>query len=133
MIYCWTGQLFLERDLRGEIQDDTLGAKYEIVSGLRETVHKKKQQIDRLKAEAEIEEIQRKEKERRARRRQIEEEMRVKERQIGTIDIEINVGLRRLEELKRVVNGETPYADAPPLPPLPELYPPSGEPPSPKT
>ena len=132
VIYCWTGQLFLERDLRGEIQDDTLAAKYEIVSGLRESVHKKKQQIDRLKAEAEIEEILRKEKERRARRRQIEEEMRVKERQIGTIDIEINVGLRRLEELKRVVNGETPYADAPPLPPLPELYPPAGEPPASK-
>ena len=127
VIYCWTGQLFLERDLRNEIKDDTLAAKYEIVSGLRESVHKKKRQIDRLKAEAEIEEIVKKEKERRARRRQIEEEMRVKERQIGTIDIEINVGLRRLEELKRVVNGETPYVDAPPLPPLPELYPPSGE------
>jgi hypothetical protein len=128
VIYCWTGQLFLERDLRGEIRDDTLSAKYEIVSGLRATVQKRKQQIDRLKAESEIEEILRKEKERRARRRQIEEEMRVKERQIGTIDIEINVGLRRLEELKRVVNGDTPYAEAPPLPPLPELYPPSGEP-----
>jgi hypothetical protein len=128
VIYCWTGQLFLERDLRGEIRDDTLSAKYEIVSGLRATVQKRKQQIDRLKAESEIEEILRKEKERRARRRQIEEEMRVKERQIGTIDIEINVGLRRLEELKRVVNGDTPYAEAPPPPPLPELYPPSGEP-----
>ncbi len=125
VIYCWTGQLFLERDLRTELQDDSLAAKYEIVAGLRETIQKKRQQIDRLKAEAEIEEILRREKERRARRRQIEEEMRVKERQIGTIDIEINVGLRRLEELKRVVNGETPYIEAPPLPPLPELYPPS--------
>ena len=122
------GQLFLERDLRDELKDDTLSAKYEIVAGLRETIHKKRQQIDRLKAEAEIEDILRREKERRARRRQIEEEMRVKERQIGTIDIEINVGLRRLEELRRVVNGEAPYIDAPPLPPLPELYPPS-EPP----
>lgn len=131
VIYCWTGQLFLERDLRGEVQDDTLSAKVEIVAGLRENVRRKRQQIDRLKAEAEIEEILRKEKERRARRKQIEEEMRVKERQIGTIDIEINVGLRRLEELKRVVNGETPYVDAPPLPPLPELYPPTGE--SPRT
>lgn len=125
VIYCWTGQLFLERDLRSELQDDTLAAKYEIVAGLRESIQKKRQQIDRLKAESEIEEILRREKERRARRRQIEEEMRVKERQIGTIDIEINVGLRRLEELKRVVNGETPYIEAPPLPPLPELYPPS--------
>jgi hypothetical protein len=125
VIYCWTGQLFLERDLRGELQDDALSAKYEIVAGLRESIQKKRQQIDRLKAETEIEEILRREKERRARRRQIEEEMRVKERQIGTIDIEINVGLRRLEELKRVVNGETPYIEAPPLPPLPEMYPPS--------
>jgi hypothetical protein len=125
VIYCWTGQLFLERDLREELKDDTLSAKYEIVSGLRESIHKKRQQIDRLKAEAEIEDILRREKERRGRRRQIEEEMRVKERQIGTIDIEINVGLRRLEELRRVVNGEAPYVDAPPLPPLPELYPPS--------
>src|SRR6185295_16608860 len=125
VIYCWTGQLFLERDLRDELKDDTLSAKYEIVSGLRESIHKKRQQIDRLKAEAEIEDILRREKERRARRRQIEEEMRVKERQIGTIDIEINVGLRRLEELRRVVSGEAPYIDAPPLPPLPELYPPT--------
>lgn len=125
VIYCWTGQLFLERDLREELKDDTLSAKYEIVAGLRGSIHKKRQQIDRLKAEAEIEDILKREKERRARRRQIEEEMRVKERQIGTIDIEINVGLRRLEELKRVVNGEAPYIDAPPLPPLPEMYPPS--------
>jgi hypothetical protein len=125
VIYCWTGQLFLERDLRSELLDDSLAAKYEIVAGLRETIQKKRQQIDRLKAEAEIEDILRREKERRARRRQIEEEMRVKERQIGTIDIEINVGLRRLEELKRVVNGEAPYVEAPPLPPLPEMYPPS--------
>lgn len=128
VIYCWTGQLFLERDLRDELKDDTLAAKYEIVSGLRESIQKKRRQIDRLKAEAEIEEILKREKERRARRRQIEEEMRVKERQIGTIDIEINVGLRRLEELRKVVSGEAPYVDAPPLTPLPELYPPS-EPP----
>jgi hypothetical protein len=125
VIYCWTGQLYLERDLRDELKDDSLAMKFEIVSGLRETIHQKRRQIDRLKAEGEIEEILKKEKDRRARRRQFEEEMRVKERQIGTIDIEINVGLRRLEELKRVVNGEAPYVDAPPLPPLPELYPPS--------
>lgn len=130
VIFCWTGQLFVELDLRSELQDDTLSAKYEIVIGLRESIRKKRQQIDRLKAEAEIEEIVRKEKDRRTRRRQIEEEMRVKERQIGTIDIEINVGLRRLEELKRVVSGEVPYVDAPPLPPLPDLYPPASEPPA---
>jgi hypothetical protein len=129
VIHCWTGQIFVERDLRAEISDDELAAKYEIVAGLRETIRRKRQQIDRLKAEGEIEEINRKEKDRRSRRKQIEEEMRVKERQIGTIDIEINVGLRRLEELRRVLNGEAPYIDAPPLPPLPELYPPPTEPP----
>lgn len=129
VIYCWAGQLYFERDLRGEIQDGGLSAKFEIVAGLRETIRKKRLSIDRLKAEGEIEEITRREKDRRSRRRQIEEEMRVKERQIGTIDIEINLGLRRVEELKRVLNGEIPYVDAPPLPPLPELYPPPPEPP----
>jgi len=125
VIHCWTGQLLLDRDLRGEFKDPELAAKVEAVLGLRTAIHQKRQSIDRLKAEGELEEIARKEKERRARRKQLEEEMRVKERQIGTIDIEINVGLRRLEELRRVVNGEAPYIDAPPLPPLPELYPPS--------
>jgi hypothetical protein len=132
VIHCWTGQLFLERDLRDEIKDEELSAKIDSVLAQREAIRQKRHAIDRLKAEAEVEEIQRKEKERRARRKQLEEEMRVKERQIGTIDIEINVGLRRIEELKRVINGEAPYADAPPLPPLPDLYPPM-EPPPPKT
>jgi len=129
VMHCWTGQLYLERDLRGEVQDGNLSAKYEIVAGLRESIRKKSQQIDRLKAEIEIEEIARKERERRARRKQLEEDMRVKERQIGVIDIEINMGLRRLEELKRVMTGEAPYTDAPPLPPTPDLYnpPPGGD------
>ena len=122
VMHCWTGQLYLERDLRGEVPDGSLAAKYEIVAGLRESIRKKRQQVDRIKAEAEIEEITRKERERRARRKQIEEDMRIKERQIGVIDIEINMGLRRLEELKRVLTGETPYTDAPPLPPIPDLY-----------
>ncbi|MBV8878466.1 MAG: hypothetical protein JO332_00745 [Planctomycetaceae bacterium] len=132
VIHCWTGQLFLERDLRHEIKDEALSAKIDSVLAQREAIRQKRQAIDRLKAEGELEEIQRKEKERRARRKQLEEEMRVKERQIGTIDIEINVGLRRAEELKRVINGEAAYVDAPPLPPLPELYPPT-EPPPPKS
>jgi hypothetical protein len=136
IMHCWTGQLYLERDLRTEVPDGSLAAKYEIVAGLRESIRKKRQQIDRIKAEMEIEEITRKERERRSRRKQLEEEMRVKERQIGVIDIEINMGLRRLEELKRVLAGETSYTDAPPLPPIPDLYnpPPSpgdGNPPKP--
>lgn len=132
VIHCWTGQLFLERDLRHEIKDEALSAKIDSVLAQRDAIRQKKQAIDRLKAEGEMEEIQRKEKERRARRKQLEEEMRVKERQIGTIDIEINVGLRRIEELKKVISGDAPYVDAPPLPPLPDLYPPT-EPPPPKS
>ena len=134
VIHCWAGQLYLERDLRTEVPDDSLLAKYEIVAGLRESIRKKRQQVDRLKAEIEIEEITRKERDKRARRRQIEEEMRVKERQIGVIDIEINLGLRRLEELKRVLTGEAPYTYAPALPPQPDLYnpPPGGDGSTPK-
>jgi hypothetical protein len=123
VMHCWAGQLYLERDLRAEISDEALGAKYEIVAGLRESIRKKRQQADRLKAEIEVEEIQRKERDRRGRRRQLEEEMRVKERQIAVLDIEINLGLKRIEELKRVLTGEAPYVDAPPLPPTPNLYP----------
>jgi hypothetical protein len=124
VLHCWIGQLFLERDLRRELDDPNLAAKFEIVAGLRESIRKKRQQIDRLRAEIEIEEILRAEKEKRARRQQLEEERRVKERQIGVLDLEINLGLRRLEELRKVVAGEAPYAEAPPLPPTPDLYPP---------
>jgi hypothetical protein len=131
VIHCWTGQLFLDRDLRSEFKDPELSSKVDAVIGLRTAIHQKRQAIDRLKAEGELEELQRKEKDRRARRKQLEEEMRVKERQIGTIDIEINVGLRRIDELRKVINGDMPYVDAPPLPPLPDLYPPI-EPPPPK-
>ncbi len=126
VMFCWAGQLYLERDLRAEVSDAGLGAKYEIVAGLRESIRKKRQQADRLKAEIELEEIQRRERDKRARRKQLEEEMRVKERQVGVIDIEINMGLRRIEELKRVLTGDAPFVDAPPLPPTPDLYPPSG-------
>jgi hypothetical protein len=134
VMFCWTGQLYLERDLRAEITDSNLAAKFEIVAGLRESIRKKRVQIDRLKAETEIDEITRREKEKRTRRKQLEEEMRVKERQIGVIDIEINMGLRRMEELKRVLSGDVPYTEAPPppLPPQPDLYPPAeGPPPKP--
>ena len=122
VMHCWAGQLYLERDLRGEIGDEPLAATTGIVAGLRETISKKRKQIDRLKAEIEIEEIERAEKEKRARRRQLEEERRVKERQIAVLDIEINAGLKRAEELRRVLSGETPFVEAPPLPPIPDLY-----------
>lgn len=122
VMHCWAGQLYLERDLRGEIGDEPLTAKAGIVAGLRDTISKKRRQIDRLRAEIEIEEIERAEKDKRARRRQLEEERRVKERQIAVLDIEINAGLKRAEELRRVLSGETTYVEAPPLPPIPDLY-----------
>jgi len=123
VMYCWTGQIFLERDLWREVTDGNLSAKVEIVAGLRESIRKKRLQVDRLKAELEIEEIVRQEKDKRSRRKQIEEEMRIKERQIGVIDLEINIGIRRVEELKRVLTGDAPYADASPFPPSPDFYP----------
>jgi len=122
VMHCWAGQLYLERDLRPEIGDEPLAAKAVVVGGLRETILKKRRQIDRLKAEIEIEEIERAEKDKRARRRQLEEERRVKERQIAVLDIEINAGLKRAEELRRVLAGEASYVEAPPLPPIPDLY-----------
>lgn len=128
VMHCWAGQLYLERELRGEIGDEPLSAKAGIVAGLRETISKKRRQIDRLKAEIEIEEIERAEKDKRARRRQLEEERRVKERQIAVLDIEINAGLKRAEELRRVLAGETSYVEAPPLPPIPDLYAPGAAP-----
>jgi hypothetical protein len=126
-LHCWIGRLYFDRDLRRGIKDDGLAENHGVVADLRESIRKRRHQIDLLKAEAEIETLTQKEKDRRGRRKQIEEEMRVKERQIGVIDIEINMGLRRIEELKRVLTGEAPYADAPPLPPLPDLYPHPGQ------
>ncbi|MBI2901336.1 MAG: hypothetical protein HYY17_14220, partial [Planctomycetes bacterium] len=102
VMYCWTGQLFLERDLRPELPDTTLGAKFDIIAGVRESIRKRHGNIYRLKAELEIEDLAKKEKNLRQRRKQLEEEMRIKERQIGVIDLELSIGQRRLEDLRRV-------------------------------
>lgn len=131
VMHCWAGQIYIERDLREEAADAALAAKFEIVAGLRESIARKRQQVDRLRAEIESEEIQRAERDRRARRKLLDEERRIKERQIATLDIEINAGLRRLEELRRVLAGEAPYREAPPLPPSPDLDAPPPE--SPKS
>lgn len=122
VMHCWTGQLFLERDLRSELPDTTLGAKFDIVGGVRESIRKKHTNIYRLKAELEIEELAKKEKNLRQRRKQLEEEMRIKERQVGVIDLELSIGQRRLEDLKRVLIGEIPYTEPSPLPPTPDFY-----------
>lgn len=122
VMFCWTGQLFLERDLRSELPDTTLGAKFDIIAGVRESIRKKHANIYRLKAELEIEELAKKEKNLRQRRKQLEEEMRIKERQVGVIDLELSIGQRRLEDLKRVLIGEIPYTEPSPLPPTPDFY-----------
>ncbi|MBI2931584.1 MAG: hypothetical protein HYY16_08015 [Planctomycetes bacterium] len=122
VMYSWMGQLFIDKDLRNELAHSQLSAKYEIISAMRQNIARKRGQISRLKAELEIEELQKKEKQLRQRRKQLEEELKVKERQIAVVDLEIHAGQRRIDDLKRVITGEAPYTDAPPLPPTPDFY-----------
>jgi len=121
VLYGWMGQLFMDKDLRSEMADSQLGAKYEIVNAMRHQIARKRAHIHRLKAELEIEELQKKEKGLRQRRKALEDELRVKERQIAVADLEISTGQRRIEELKRVITGEAPYTEAPALPPPPDF------------
>ena len=102
VMHSWVGQLFLEHDLRREIDDGNLDAKYEIVAGFRESIRKKRRQADRMKAEIEIEEIARNEKERRGRRNMLEEEMRSKEREIAAMS-GVVAGFRSEEKEDRSV------------------------------
>ncbi len=118
VVACWIGQHFLEHDLAREIDDANLEAKSEIVAGLRESIERKRGRIGRLRAELEIEEITRREKAWRARRRELDAELRDRERQINAIDLEINAGLKRLEELRKVIEGEAPYTEVSPVPPV---------------
>ncbi len=122
VMYCWAGQLYMERDLRNEIPDSTLATKFDAIVSIRDSIRRKQQRIYRLKADVEIEELTKKDKSLRQRKRQLEEEMRIKERQIGVIDLELTTGERRLEELKRVLSGEVPYTEPSPLPPTPDFY-----------
>jgi hypothetical protein len=122
VMYCWTGQLYMERDLRTELPDSTLVTKFDAIVTIRDSIRRKQQRTYRLKAEMEIEELTRKEKSFRQRKRLLEEEMRTKERQIGVIDLELTTGQRRLEELKRILTGEVPYTEPSPLPPTPDFY-----------
>ncbi|MHC4608241.1 MAG: hypothetical protein ACYTAF_15130, partial [Planctomycetota bacterium] len=50
VMYCWTGQLYIERDLRREIPDDGIEAKFEIVGGMRESIRKHRGQVVKLRA-----------------------------------------------------------------------------------
>ena len=96
--------------------------KVALIAGIRGTIRDKKRRVDVLKAEIEIDELIKKEKALLIKRKTIEEEMRVKERQMNVADIELSMGRRRLEELKRVVHEEQPYAEPSPLPPSPDFY-----------
>ncbi len=122
VVYGWMGQLFLEKDLRAELVDNSIGAKYEIVNGVRHTISRKRGQIHRLRAEVEVEDLQKKEKALRLKRKQLEDELKVKERQIAVVDIEINAGTKRTDELRKVLTGEAPYTEPAPFPPSPDLY-----------
>ncbi len=122
VMYCWTGQLFLEKDLRSELADSALSAKYEVVNELRGKIVRKRATIDRRRAELEVEELAKKDKALLQKRRQLEDELRVKERQIAVVDLEIANGHRRIDELKRVLAGEAPYKEELPMPTPPDFY-----------
>jgi hypothetical protein len=120
IMHGWAGQVFVEADLRPEAADSALSARYEIVAGLRGTIAERRRESGRLRAELEIESIRKVEKEKRARRRALDDERLAREREIAALDVEINAGLKRIEELGRVAAGEAPYREpAPPAPPAP--------------
>lgn len=131
VMYCWSGQYFVEHDLRSAFPDDGLTSKYTLIAGLKRTIEEKRRRMDVLRAEMEIDEVLKKEKTLKVRRKQVEEEMRVKERQIAVIDIEINQGMKRIDDLKKVIYEDAPYKEPEPLPPSPDFYKkPEGESPS---
>ncbi len=118
----WVGQLFFEKDLRTEFADGALAAKYEVLNGLRSTMARHQGAIGRLRAESELEELLKKDKSLRARKLQLEEELKVKQRQIAATDVEIAAADKRIAELRRVLAGEAPFTEPPPLPESPDFY-----------
>jgi chromosome segregation ATPase len=122
VMHGWAGQLFIEKDLRTEFADAGLGAKFEIVGGLRASIVRKREAIGRLRAEMELEELSKKEKALRAKRKAVEDELKQRERQISVLDLELNGAERRMAELKRVLAGETAFTEPAP-PPSPDFYP----------
>lgn len=122
VMHCWAGQHFVEKDLRDAAGDDAVNAKVALIAGIRGTVRDKKRRLDVLRAEIEIDELIKKEKALQIKHKALEEEMRVKERQMNVVDIELSMGRRRLDELKHVVHDGRPYAEPSPLPPSPDYY-----------
>jgi hypothetical protein len=78
--------------------------------------------IGRLRAESELEELLKKDKSLRTRKQQLEEELKVKQRQIAATDVEIAAADKRIAELRRVLAGEAPFTEPPPLPESPDFY-----------
>lgn len=130
VLYVWAGQCFVDRDLRTTIRHEELESKCTLIGGIQKTIQEKRRRADALRAELETEAILENEKKLKARRKALEEELRVRERQIAVIDIEIHMGRQRLEELRRVIHEGAPYREPEPLPTPPDLYRPPGEPPS---
>lgn len=127
------------RDLEGEIEEaaarlralhvaagrEYLKRRPEESPGLSELLAEadaKRRRIDVLRAESEMQQIADRETQLTERRRVLEEAARVTERQIHVIDIEITVGRRRLDQIKKVLSDGAPYAEPPPLPPSPDFY-----------
>lgn len=122
ILHAWAGQFYIERDLRRQIPDDHLALKVDVVSGIRESITKRRQRIDQVRAERELEQLRKKEQELTARRKQTDDEIRVRERQRNEIDFELSAGARRMAALRRILAGEMPYSDPEPLPPQPDFY-----------
>jgi hypothetical protein len=88
---------------------------------LEEAAREQRRAIDRLKAEDELEAWERRERETRERRVRLDDEARLVHRRLSAADLELNAGILRAEELRRVIAGELPYVPVPPLPgPAPE-------------
>lgn len=128
VLTAWAGQWFVDHQPPLPQRPEEIDTKTTLIGGIQKTIAEKQRRIDALKAEIEIDELLEKEKKLKVRRKTLEEELRVKERQMAVLDIEINIGRRRLDELNRVIHQGAPYREAEPLPQPPDLY---QEPPSP--
>ncbi len=113
VVHGWVGRLLLDRGLAAGIPDDELASRAAAVASLQESMRQRRQQIDRIRAEAELEELSGAETEARDRRRRLEETLADTQRGIDRADFEINTRIRRREELRRVIAGELPYTGPP--------------------
>lgn len=116
VVHGWVGRLLLDRGLATEVRDADLAAGSATVAALQESQRQRRQQIDRIRAEAELVVLSGAEAAARARRTRLEETLADTQRGIDRADFEINTRIRRREELRRVIAGELPYGGPPPAP-----------------